>query len=553
MGVWMLMRRRGWGALVRSVVVGAMAGLGAGGVFGQTQPVEAASLLSEQPVVEVESFDFEGNAQLSDAALMAAIDAALPGWRDRLLAMEDLETARQAVTRAYIQAGYISSGAVIPDQSVADGRIVMRIVEGRLTAVRVSGNQRLRDGYISTRVMPRGDEALNLVSLRDRLELLRQDPTISQVNADLQPGLAPGEAVLDVSVQERSPYYLALGFNNYRSPTIGAERLELLAAHRNLTGNGDELSLRYAVTQGGLDELELACFDDFGVTYVLPLNADQTTLSVQFVRSDELVIEAPFNDLDIQSRTEAFDLTLRHPVHRTPNAELAIFATGSVRRNRTKLNGQPFSFSPGAEDGKSDITAIRFGAEWLARDARQALALRGTVSIGVHALGSTNNSGGVADSQFASFLGQAQYVRRLDDRDTQLLVRGAVQWSADPLMSIEQMPIGGFQTVRGYRENAIVRDNGAVASVELRVPVMRRGDKALVTMAPFFDIGYGWNDDGAPDYPLLSSVGVGAIFTPWDNLTASVYWGYPLNDLEDRHEDPQDLGFHFGVVWTVLD
>jgi len=519
----------------------------------QTRPAAGQVRLSEQPVVRVQQFIFEGNTQLDEAELIAAIDAELPDWRERPLAMEDLIAARDAVTRAYINAGYINSGAVIPDQSVSDGRILIRITEGRLTEIRLSGNRRLRQQYILSRVSGDENEALNLSSLRQRLELLRQDGNIDRVTAGLQPGVRPGEAVLDLEVAERSPYFVALQFDNYRSPSIGAERFELLMGHRNLTGNGDALSLQYGLTRGGFDEMQFSCFDDVAVAYALPLNANNTTLIISYARSDELVIEAPFDDLDIQSRTDSLDVTLRHPLRRTPNDELALLATTSVRRNRTELSGQPFSFSPGAHDGRSNITALRLGAVWGAWDVQQAIELRATVSFGIDAFGATINGDGIADSRFVSFLGQSQYIRRIEPWDAQLLLRGAVQLSTDSLMSIEQIPIGGYQTVRGYRQNAIVRDNGVVASAELRMPVVRRGEKALLTLAPFFDAGYGWNDDGAPDYPMLWSVGIGAILTPTDNLAASLYWGYALNELDDDNHDPQDHGLHFSLTWTLID
>jgi hemolysin activation/secretion protein len=49
---------------------------------------------------------------------------------DRELTTEDLEALRLELTRLYVDAGYINSGAVIPDQTVSEGVITYQIIEG---------------------------------------------------------------------------------------------------------------------------------------------------------------------------------------------------------------------------------------------------------------------------------------------------------------------------------------------------------------------------------------------------------------------------------------
>lgn len=58
----------------------------------------------------------------------------------------------------------------------------------------------------------------------------------------------------------------------------------------------------------------------------------------------------------------------------------------------------------------------------------------------------------------------------LNDR-SRLLLRASAQLSDDPLMSLEKLAIGGVDTVRGFRENTYVRDNGVALSVEMQLPV----------------------------------------------------------------------------------
>src|SRR3954466_4461146 len=102
----------------------------------------------------------------------------------------------------------------------------------------------LRRQYIISRVRLGGRAPLNLIRLRNELEVLRQNPNLTRVNAELRPGTEPGEAYLDVQLAESNPFQLGLQISNRRSPSVGAEQVEILASDRNLTGNGDVLAVR---------------------------------------------------------------------------------------------------------------------------------------------------------------------------------------------------------------------------------------------------------------------------------------------------------------------
>ena len=47
-----------------------------------------------------------------------------------------------------VERGYITSGALLPDQDVADGVVVFRLVEGAVTQINVTGTSQLNDDYL---------------------------------------------------------------------------------------------------------------------------------------------------------------------------------------------------------------------------------------------------------------------------------------------------------------------------------------------------------------------------------------------------------------------
>jgi hemolysin activation/secretion protein len=476
---------------------------------------------------------------------------------NRELTAEDLEALRIALTRLYVDRGYINSGAILPDQAIRDGIVSYRIVEGQLTGINVEGNRWFRKGYIERRLALGVGPPLNVNTLQEEFRLLLGDQRIQRLNADLKPGLHPGEALLDVRVEERFPLRLWFDFNNYGSPSVGAERGIVGLEHENLTGNGDILTLQYGRSEG-LDPLL-----DF--KYSLPFTARDTTAFFQYRKNTFTIIEDPFTDLDIESESEIFTLGLRQPVYRTRNTEITLELVGERSSLTTTLLGQPFSFQRGAHNGESVVTALRAAQEFVYRTPNQVIAARSRFSVGLDALGSTINDDGSPDSRFFAWLGQLQLVRRLDFlplgfRDTQVIARSDLQLADDSLLALEQVAVGGRYTVRGYREITLLRDNAFLASLEARVPVLSNLPGVdYLQLAPFVDYGKAWNTKGnTPSPPDIWSAGIGlrwgaSIRSPVPvRADLEFYWGHPFVDVKTPGGDLQDDGIHFRFVLTLF-
>ncbi|WP_293336642.1 ShlB/FhaC/HecB family hemolysin secretion/activation protein [Microcoleus sp. CAWBG58] len=159
--------------------------------------------------------------------------------------------------------------------------------------------------------------------------------------------------------------------------------------------------------------------------------------------------------------------------------------------------GRPLTFaellSPGADArGKTRVSALRLLEDFTQRGERDVLVARSHFNLGVSAFGATA-SNSEPDGQFLTWRGQLQYVRLLAPQ-TLLVVRSQAQLAGGELLPIEQFGLGGPDTVRGYRQDALVADSGLFASAELRYPILRTGDKkGILQVTPFVDAGNVWN------------------------------------------------------------
>ena len=487
--------------------------------------------------ITVDRFEFEGNTAFSDEELAKVTER----FTKRPISFAELFQARSAVTQLYIEQGYITSGALIPPQTLEGGVVKIQVVEGGLEAINVSGTRRLNPNYVRSRIAVATSKPLNQKRLLEALQLLQLNPLIQNLSAELAAGTQPGLSLLEVRVTEAKTFNTQLVLDNNRSPSIGTFQRQVQLTEANLLGLGDGLSVGYNNTEGsnGVD-----------IGYTLPINPRNGTLSFNYGITSSDVIEPPFDRIDIEANSRYYELTLRQPLLQTPTQEFALGLTATRQESKTTLLDIPIALSPGAdEQGRTRISALRFFQEWTKRTSREVLAARSQFSLGIGLLNATINDES-PDSRFFSWRGQVQWVRLLA-ADTLLLLRGDVQLADRALVPLEQIGLGGQDTIRGYRQDVLLTDNGALASAELRVPVLRLPKlNTLVQLAPFIDVGTAWNQSGRPDPDpsVLASIGLGLRLQVSRRLTVRLDYGIPLVSVSSSKRTWQENGFYFSIV-----
>lgn len=485
------------------------------------------------------------------------------------LSFAQLLLIRSAITQLYIDAGYITSGAYIPTQTFnnAEGVVTIAIVEGKpLAAEHIQvkppdGEE--KPGSTEKTNIPKyklnyvcltsqiarslvGQEVLNQKPILDALRvLLASEPRIEIVNAKLEPGQIPGTNKLNIEVTEKTQfpfsYDTQLAIDNSQSPSIGSIRGQLQLNANNLLKPTDIWSVAYSKSEGS---------DAIDASVTLPLResngCSNETLIVRGGNRWNNIVERPFNQLDIESNGQYLDATMRWATHPTVGEERAWSITGSWQKSSSSLLNDPFPLSFGANDrGITEVLALRVGREWRQRNNREVSSRRLELSFGSNvAMGDT----------FVLLRGGAEWGRILS-RDTILLARANVQLTDNALPALEQLGVGGQGTVRGYRNNYLLSDNGFLGSVELQLPILRLAQQSTLKLIPFLDFGIGWNSSDQDELNLntntLWSTGLGLQYQLGDDrLTARLDWGIPLVSVKDRGDSLQDEGVYFSVRWN---
>jgi hemolysin activation/secretion protein len=463
-------------------------------------------------------------------------------FENRSIASSDLQDLTDAIMARYAAAGYVRSLATIPDQDLEGGVLTIEVVEARLVDVVTEGNRWHRDSYLKRRLLAAIGAPLRVQDVEEQLQLLYQNPDILRVAGKFVPGPRRGEEILELTIEERSPFGVRGVVANDNPPGIGSVRGRVYAEDRSTFGFSDALRTRFDFAEGLLAQ---------EVRYGFPINGWETTVSARFRHTDSEIVQSPFDNADIDAETWTGGIGVHHPIIRTPSTRFGVGLIAERRRSTTWLGGDRFSFVPGPDRGRSDVLVVRVAAEGSWRSKSDVVAVRSLLSWGIKAWGATSNSGSTADGRFVSWLGQLQWAHRLPSwlLESQLIVRADAQLSDNALLSLEQIAVGGVRTVRGYQENLLVRDQAVILSGELRIPILDTRFGTL-QLAPFFDWGRGWDKNRVQGHDVattLRSVGVGLRYSFTDRITAYGYWGGALRDVPSTGENIQEDGFHLGI------
>ncbi len=457
------------------------------------------------------------------------------------LTLEELRQVADQITQLYLNEGYLTSRAILVDQQIQDGVVQIRVIEGSLEAIEIEGTRRVNPAYVRSRIQLGSGTPLRQSDLEDQLRLLRIDPLFDNVEASLRAGSGLGQSILSVRVTETEDWILDLSADNLSPPDVGSERIGVVVGQHNLTGNGDLLTAAYfRSTTGGSNVFEF--------NYEIPLNPLQGTLALRYSPSNFEFTRRDPDDLDIQGSANLYEASFRQPVIRSPREE---FALSTEFTHRT---GQIFVSESLIDDTTTSV--FTFGQDYVRRDPQGAWAGRSAFNFGTGLLGATTDPpDNQPDGLFFTWLGQFQRVQILNPGNL-LIAQLDVQLTPDALPPSQQFAIGGGRSVRGFRQNARLGDNGIRFSVEDRITLARNeAGESVLQVAPFIDSGLVWNDsrnlNALPRQNFLAGVGLGILWQPLPDVNVRVDGAIPLVNLDDRGVNAQDFGVYFSVDYQL--
>ncbi|NJO14605.1 MAG: ShlB/FhaC/HecB family hemolysin secretion/activation protein [Thioploca sp.] len=446
--------------------------------------------------------------------------------------MDELQAVKNKLTQYYLDKGYLIAMVIIPDQVVNNDIVTLEI----------------RESY--PQPTSRNEWLLRKQTVRRRLQTDPQNYWCKPIANRLRPSLQQATNELTLQEEETRPYLFNINLNNHNVPTWGGGfQEELSLVHYDLTNRQDVLNVCYKHQE----EKNNA---DYAIEYSIPLFNQKTAVAIGFGRSEAEVTEVPFEQIEIESEADYWLTSLRHLFYNANNQYLIAFLKLQRINQATTLLGQPFSFPDGGKDGKSTTTTLSIGHEWMFfKDHVRTISTYSSFNFGLDAFDATID--GYPDGEYFSSLIAFSWAERLRLLNSRLFFYTLGYYTNDSLLSLAKFALGGADTVRGYRENILVRERAFLTAIEWQIPVIRwripylskSPEDGLVYLAPFFD--YGWGSDvETPHFTeQIYSIGLGTYWRPSETIATTLYWGHALNNNipKPTEHDLQDDGIHFEI------
>lgn len=439
-----------------------------------------------EPRFAIYEFEIEGNSVLPVTAVEAAVLPHLGPGRS----MADVERAREALEKAYQQGGWLTVLVDIPEQRVEGGVVRLRVLEGRVDRVRVTGAKYFDQGEIRRRtdaIAPGTVPDFN--RLQAQLGTLQRDER--QVQPVLRPGHAPGTVEVELKVADRLPLSGSVELNNRHAADTEPWRLQASLRYDNLWQREHGLALTLITAPQATEQSKAAVLN-----YSVPLGGERTLLATA-LWSDSAV--QPLGAFTVYGQGTTLGLRLVQQVFSAGSSHtLSLGADYKDLKER-----QVFGSSSDATPLRYLPLQLAYTGVWPRGRALSSLNLTATVALrGLLQRDVPCQGGTVVLDQFACKRGgsEAGFDRsadgsfatlRADLRHQQplpgglpglLALRLAGQAASQAVVSAEQFSLGGADTVRGYFEAEASGDDAVLASLEWRSPALwRRAAPAVLS------------------------------------------------------------------------
>jgi len=372
------------------------------------------------------------------------LDAIKARYVGRRVDFAGLSALVRDVNDLYAAKGVVTAAAILPPQDLANGELVINLVEGQLGVVAVVGERQTSTEYITDRVrLTRGTTVDVPTAARD-ISFFNQTNR-AQLRLLLQPGASFGMTDLLFGVTEPSARQLQFSLDNEGVPSTGEIRGSVIISRYGFLGI-DDTFLLYG--QASLGSRSVTARYDFPIT---PIG---TRLALSGTASNYDVIAGPTLPLDLKGWSRSASATLTQPIVATDRFVLQATASGFQGTSASTSAGVPLvdartrKFAPGLSLGF-------YGDNWTFNT--QAQAVFATVNDRIAA--TTTDYFITA----GSFDGTYSFTNGFT-----LIGRGGWQRSAVPLLPGNLLfQIGGPTSVRGYPAEGVAGGSGYYANLEL--------------------------------------------------------------------------------------
>jgi len=480
----------------------------------------------------VSRFVIEGNTLVETARLSAQLDSLVGEART----LDYLLEARERIETIYRQEGYSLVSVGLPRAIDGDGTVRLQVRELPLSGIVIAPDQQNIDRYRGALPSLQEGHSPNLFKLARELNLANENPSHAVVVdfAQKDEGI-----VAELKVEETSPLKLSLTLDNTGSHETGQTRAGVIVQHANVFGLDHQAIVAYTTSPDNASQVSI-----FGASYQIPLPA----------LGDSLVFSGNYSDVNSGQVDDLFNVSGKgygygaHYVHNLTRGADSKAALDFGIDRRVYRDVIDFSGTDLGTRVSSRALSLQFSVTGRLGKNSYAATLSGSRNLPG---GEMNNDAAYAAARFgananwSAMRASLRWSHALDN-NSQVSLRGDLQYADTPLISGEQFGLGGSRSVRGLVERETAGDRGWLTSIEWLSPQLREHHR----IALFADAGHvdRLNSPSAPGEGA-ASWGLGWRFSGWQGFNLNLDIARVI-DGAGKTEKGEYRG-HFAAVWSL--
>jgi len=471
---------------------------------------------------DILEFQVQGNTKLTSEQVEAAVYP-LMGEKKTI---EDVEKAREALEKAYHQAGYLTALVDIPEQDVDNKIVKLNVTEGKVSRLRVKDSDYFALGRIKTLAPSvKEGEVPHFPSLQKDMTRLNRTAD-KRVTPVMKAGKVFGTVDVDLKVEDSLPLHASLELNDRYSQDTTRPRLGGSIRYDNLWQREHSLALNFLVSPENTDEVRV-----LSANYLMRFDDTDLLLAMYGIKSKSNV--ATVGGIDILGDGTILGVRLIKPLPSLDN----YFHSASIGFDYKKF-GQKIVFG---DTSDTPVTYMPLAASYTGtwQETKSTTQFTTDVVVGIRGL--------VADE--AEFADRRQgvnggedakpnfFVTKVELQRTQALPNGFegfavldAHYSGSPLIANEQYLAGGLDTVRGYLESEASGDRAVHTTLELRTPSLFKNTAWIkdFKIAAFYDMARLSTIDA--DSATLAGAGITLRLKAFNQFNVNLDFAVPLKD-----------------------
>jgi hemolysin activation/secretion protein len=436
----------------------------------------------------------------------------------------------------------------IPQQEISSGILQIEIIESKIEKIEIKGNEWFSTKLLRKYIRLQEGENLDWTILNQDLVWMNKNPFRS-VNAVFLPGEEIGTTDIEFWERDRLPFRIYAGADNTGIKATGDARLFTGFNLGNVFGIDHTFSYQFTTST------ESGKFYSNTAKYTMPLPWRNI---LDIYGGYSWVSSKPIKDT-MKNKGESSQVSLRYTIPLKPLRDFIHEFTWGLDYKKTNNN---LFYRDLLIYGHS-IVITQANLDYLLIHETRNLKVSFQGQIFVSPFRLFNDQ---SDSDYETLRTYAKskygYIRVAlnpifqlpHDFSLALNMRGEV--SSANLISSEQLGLGGDDSVRGYEERVVNKDNTILLSTEVRTPPVSFIKKIVETMdddylqfLAFLDFGAGANHkkiEGEKGQYLIG-IGPGLRYSYKTNVNIRIDWGYQLHKIKNSTDNKRSR-FNLSLV-----